>query len=148
MDSKQIVSILSSASDMDNRSSSFRDQVLMDFKGKNVPFTSVQKALIEVYKKAGVYPKQFNGKTGKSEWKPYKDHLALNDKWAHDIRRFVSYVKKTYVSYDKKKADVPKTPVDLKAKQYDKNMRAVQSLNELMSEMHNEFAVMQQIYSD
>ena len=99
--------------------------------------------MIEVYKKEGVYPKQFNGKTGKTEWKPYKDHLALNAKWAHDIRRFMSYVKKTYVSYDMKKADVPKTPADVKAKQYDKNMRAVQSLIELMSELDNEYAVAQ-----
>ena len=101
-----IVSALSSATDFDNRSAIHRNKVLNTLRDKGVTFTDIQPALIKVYKDAGVYKKSFIG--GKMKYEPFATLLQKRTKWAHDIRRFMAYVKKTYVSYDKLKADVPK----------------------------------------
>ena len=111
------IALLSESSDMDMKLSIKRRQMLMQLKANGVPFTNIQEAVITLHKVAKVFPRTFDAKSGKTKYVSFQKYVNDGTKWANDIRRFITWVKANYVSYDKLKKDVVVSPADKKAKE-------------------------------
>ena len=116
-------------------------EILRQLKKSGCQFNQIPKRMQQHAKDSGAWKSTFTPKGEK--WKTFKDALESRELWAKKIDLFCKWVKRTHVSFDKLKADVPKekSTADLKEKEYKKRISAVQVLIEMMSEMDNSVAV-------
>ncbi len=100
--------------------------IVKDMEKAGIPFKLIRSRLIQAAKENGQYAITWHADGEK--WKSYKDCLKERHLWASKINLFERWLKRTYASYGRLKADVPKTDNKLKNDEFKKVLSSVSTI--------------------
>jgi len=137
-DSRFTAKLIKEAGTLDEKVAIVRTRLVNAMKDRKIPFKNIRQAILKDLKAEGIYRKQHDTKTGKHFYPKFDWYLKKNEKWAHDVRRTVSWIANEWTNYGEKKLPVELTTAEKKAHELKKITNAWKVISNLFCDTEDD----------
>lgn len=130
--------LIKEAGQLDEKVSIVRTRLVNSMKDRQVPFKNIRASILKDLKSEGVYRRKYDTKTNKYFYPSFDYYLKKNEKWAHDVRRIISWISGEWSNYGIKKLPVDLTKAEKKAKELKKITQAWKVISNLFCDTEDE----------